>query len=249
MRLLTRSVEGKNVLPAAIGADEARRKFIHLFGRTAHHHRRYDVFADFIALVARELDVARVVTQQGNEEYTLISSRYSDADFEQFHCLFELMVRALERRHHDFLGSVFMELELGDSRMGQFFTPWELTKMLAQLLRGDILAQLQDQPFVTFGEPASGAGGLVIAWADVMLEAGANPAEHLFASCTDLDQLAADMTYVQLSLLGIPAEVKTGNSLSQNIRQTRYTPVYYLNGWDFRLSTWKMLQALRKLVL
>ncbi|MBP2199248.1 N-6 DNA methylase [Pantoea cypripedii] len=249
MKLLTRSAEGIDVLPANVGADEARRQFVRLFSHTACHHRRYEVFADFIALVARELDVAGMATQPGNDEYTRIRSRYSDTDFEQFHHLFELMIRALERKHHDFLGSVFMELELGDSRMGQFFTPWELTKMLAQLLRGDILAQLQDQPFVTFGEPASGAGGMVIAWADVMLEAGANPAEHLFASCTDLDQLAADMTYVQLSLLGIPAEVKTGNSLSQNIRQTRYTPVYYLNGWDFRLSTWEMLQALRKLVL
>ncbi|HFD6144905.1 hypothetical protein RIU81_18720 [Salmonella enterica subsp. enterica serovar Gatineau] len=54
--------------------------------------------------------------------------------------------------------------------------------------------------------------------------------------CVDVDPVAAVMCFIQLTLLGIPAEVITGNSLSlQNTRALR-TAAYYLNGWLNRLQ-------------
>jgi len=37
------------------------------------------------------------------------------------------------------------------------------------------------------------------------------------------------MTFIQLSLLGIPTIVKTGNSLALSVNRTCYTAVYYFN--------------------
>lgn len=54
----------------------------------------------------------------------------------------------------------------------------------------------------------------MIAFAEIMLQAGLNPATQLQVTTIDIDPLAADMTFVQLSLLGIPAIVNTGNTLT-----------------------------------
>lgn|GEM_PF-1754836 len=43
------------------------------------------------------------------------------------------------------------------------------------------------------------------------------------------------MAYVQLSLLGIPAEVIHGNSLSCEVFRSYKTPFHYLGMWDIRL--------------
>ena len=44
------------------------------------------------------------------------------------------------------------------------------------------------------------------------------------------------MTYIQLSLLGIPAKVVQGDSLSLKFQQVLYTPFYFINGVSYRLK-------------
>jgi len=95
-------------------------------------------------------------------------------------------------------------------------------------------------------EPACGGAGMVIAWAQCMLEAGLNPSQHLYSRCTDIDPMVADIAFVQLSLLGIPAEVITGNTLTLQVNCVRYTPVYYLNNWADRLAFRSRIDAMRK---
>ncbi len=58
----------------------------------------------------------------------------------------------------------------------------------------------------------------------------------MFGSCIDIDPVAADMAYIQLSLLGIVAEVVTGNTLTMQFNRVQYTPVYYFNDFKKRLS-------------
>ncbi|EKO3939161.1 hypothetical protein F7U67_001683 [Vibrio metschnikovii] len=80
-----------------------------------------------------------------------------------------------------------------------------------------------------------GAGGMVIALAQTMYEQGFNPQKQLWASCIDIDPVAAMMAYVQLSLLHIPAEVVIGNSLSMKFTRVMRTPAHYLGFWDSKL--------------
>lgn len=51
---------------------------------------------------------------------------------------------------------------------------------------------------------------------------------------------------IQLSLPGIPAEVVTGNTLTLEARRVRYTPVYYLNNFENRLSEQRRIRAMRE---
>jgi len=226
--------------------DQVRRQFVSVFGDTARNLRRWEVFSDFITLAASELDMARIRTPENIARSREICAKYGESDIRNLHELFGLMVCALEAKFHDFLGAIFMELELGDERNGQYFTPYHVQSLLAKLLMPEVDETIRREGFVTVSDPASGAAGMIIAYAEVLLEAGYNPSEHMFGSCIDIDPIAADMGFIQLSLLGIPAEVVTGNTLTMQLNRVRYTPVYYINNFEKRLDDQRRISAMRK---
>lgn len=226
--------------------EDARRQFISVFRDTARNQRRWEVFSDFITLAASELDMARIRTPENIERSREICAKYSESDIRNLHALFGLMVCALEAKFHDFLGAIFMELELGDDRNGQYFTPYNVQSLMAKLLMPDIDETIRREGFVTVSDPASGAAGMIVAYAEYLLEAGYNPSEQMFGSCIDIDPIAADMAFIQLSLLGIPAEVVTGNTLTMHLNRVRYTPVYYINNFEKRLDDQRRIKAMRK---
>lgn len=228
--------------------EEFRRQFVSVFMDTARNLRRWEVFSDFITLAANELDMARIRTPENIERSCKICAKYSGSDISNLHALFCLMVCALEAKFHDFLGAIFMELELGDDRNGQYFTPYHVQSLLARLLMPDVDETIRCEGFVTVSDPASGAAGMIVAYAEYLLEAGYNPSEHLFGSCIDIDPIAADMAFIQLSLLGIPAEVVTGNTLTMQLNRVRYTPVYYINNFEKRLEDQRRISAMREIL-
>jgi hypothetical protein len=226
--------------------EEARRQFVSVFMDTARNLRRWEVFSDFITLAASELDMARIRTPENIERSREICAKYSASDISNLHTLFCLMVCALEAKFHDFLGAIFMELELGDDRNGQYFTPYHLQSLMAKLLMPDVEQTIRREGLVTVSDPASGAAGMIVAYAENLLAAGYNPSEHMFGSCIDIDPIAADMAFIQLSLLGIPAEVVTGNTLTMQLNRVRYTPVYYINNYEKRLEDQRRISAMRE---
>lgn len=238
------AVQSEQVPPRLISIDTARKLFISLFNHTARHLHRWDVFSDFVRLAASELDIARVRTPENAENCRKICARYDADDIRNFHELFRLMVCALEAKFHDFIGSIFMELELGSGGMGQYFTPYSVQPMMARMLVSGIKETVTREGIATISDPACGSAGMIIAYAECLLEADINPSAHLFASCIDIDPVAADMAFIQLSLLGIAAEVVTGNTLTMQFNRVRYTPVYYLNDFEAKLNTQRRLKAM-----
>ncbi|MEE4522158.1 SAM-dependent DNA methyltransferase [Klebsiella pneumoniae] len=196
----------------------SRGRFIRVFKDTGRHLGRWEVFSDFLSLAASELDMARIRTPESMEHCRKICARYEATDIANMQEMFCLMVCALEAKFHDFLGAIFMELELGDNFRGQYFTPYSVQCLMARML---------------------------IAYAECLLEADINPSMHMFGSCIDIDPVAADMAFIQLSLLGIAAEVVTGNTLTMQIRRVRYTPVFYLNDFEKRLADLRRFRAMR----
>lgn len=231
-----------------ITSDNARREFIRVFGLTARYLRRWDVFCDFITLVASELDIATVRTADNIERSRKICARYEAADLENLHTLFGMLVCALQGKYQDFLGSVFMELDLGSDDMGQFFTPYSVQSLMAQMLIPGTAETVSKEGWVSFSEPCCGAAGMVVAYAECMLKAGFNPSDQMFAYCIDIDPVAADMAFIQLSLLGIPAEVVTGNTLTMKFSRVRYTPVYYIDNWEARFALRDKYKAMKQVL-
>jgi hypothetical protein len=59
-----------------------------------------------------------------------------------------------------------------------------------------------------------GAGGTVLAAADTLAQQGFDPGLHMLVNAIDLSPLCFHMTFLQLTLRGIPALVEHGNTLS-----------------------------------
>ena len=91
-----------------------------------------------------------------------------------------------------------------------------------------IKAEIDADPdrLITIAEPTCGAGGLIVAAIDVLKDAGVNYAWNVFVDCGDIDSRCVHMTYLTLSLLGVPAVVRKGDALSLDYSETWYTPAY-----------------------
>ena len=215
-----------------------RAAFIALFNATAPYENRYQVFSDFIHMSMSALYNRLLMNETFEQDYMRRVARYQPEDVSRFSQLLGEVVCGLEFDVCDFLGSIFMELGLGSKRTCQYFTPDSITSMMAQLLMADGLKALDsgEKAFLTISDPACGAGGTVIAYYKAMREAGYNPQQQLFALCVDIDPLAAMMTYIQLSLLGLPAEIIIGNSLTVEYHQVLHTPMYFMGFWRNKLQ-------------
>lgn len=226
-------------------AAEARKQFASVFRHTATYMRRSEVFRDFITLAASELDIARIRSPENIENNQRICVRYKPEDIEAMGKLFCLLSEGLEAETHDFLGSLYMEQEMGADEMGQYFSPSSISRLMAGLLMPGAQETIKREGWMTLDEPACGSAGMIIAFAYWMAEAGLNPSEKLYATCTDIDPMVADMAFIQLSLLGIPAKVVTGNTLTLKANRVRFTPVYYFNDWQERLAFRQRYEAMK----
>ena len=222
----------------------SRSRFIRVFKDTGRHLGRWEVFSDFLSLAASELDMARIRAPESIEHCRKICARYEASDIAKMQEMFCMMVCALEAKFHDFLGAIFMVLELGDNFRGQYFTPYPVQSLMARMLMPGVRDTIRREGIATVSDPACGAAGMLIAYAECLLEADINPSMHMFGSCIDIDPVAADMAFIQLSVLGIAAEVVTGNTLTMQIRRVRYTPVYYLNEFEKRLADQNRYRAM-----
>ena len=168
-------------------------------------------------------------------DLTITLGDYKKPDQLAFSKLLGCLVAALDEDPRDILGPLYMELEIANKDAGQFFTPPELSELMANLTFKDELAKLESQSFLTAGEPACGAGGMILALVKVLTSAGYDPAQKLWVQAIDVDRMAALMCYIQLSLWNVPAEVIVGNTLSLEIREVWYTPAHHMGLWKYRL--------------
>jgi hypothetical protein len=164
-----------------------------------------------------------------------ITRGYKRDQLTEFSVLLSKLVTLLDEEPQDVLGPLYMELELGNTQAGQFFTPHEISELMAKVIYGEELKTL-NRPFITLSEPACGAGGMVLAFVKVMISHGHDPAKRVWVHCQDVDRTAALMCYLQLSLWNVPARVVVGNTLSMEVREVFHTPAHYMGCWDSRLQ-------------
>lgn len=216
-----------------------RKALVKLLQQCSSRRHLWEVFSDFVELAA--LSVANAVdlhqAPAREERYLRIVKGYEPGEVALFPQMLAELVNALEAEPHDALGMVFGELELGNAARGQFFTPYSICKLMADLSVDvpHMRELIASEGFITVMEPAVGAGAMVIAFADAMSQAGFNRQQHLHVTAIDVDARAAHMAFLQFSLLGIPAVVIVGNTLTLEERECFFTPAHVLGGWAWRL--------------
>ena len=103
------------------------KKFTALFKSIAPQYRRSEVFYDFITIFALEFYLILYGAQADEslrQRYQSAAGHYNEDEIQALSRLFNIIVEALEHKTYDFLGSVFMALDLGDEYKAQYFTPF-----------------------------------------------------------------------------------------------------------------------------
>ncbi len=197
----------------------------------------FDDFVEMAALAVRNA-VDHQARDQREERYRRIAQQYSGEQLKRFSQALALVTLEMESEPCDVLGRLFMELDLGNQRLGQFYTPYDLARLIAGMTvdRHTITSQIARDGFVTVHEPACGAGAFLIALCDQVQQAGANPQTQLHVTAEDVAAEAVHMAYIHLSLLHIPAVVHHRNSLTRESVDSWATPAHILGGWSGRLQ-------------
>lgn len=223
-----------------IGKSSFRKDFGDLFVRLAERHGRHEVWSDFITMSACALSNAGDTRFQQEREALYLASvkRYTKDEADVLAQMLAYVIMALkENPEQDFLGEMFLGLNLHNEWRGQFFTPYHVGSFMAAINIESAKEELKQKEYITVNDCCCGAGCLLIAFANEARKAKIDFQNRVVFVAQVLDFIAAMMCYIQLSLLGCKAVVKVGNSLTDPFapadlegNDVWYTPMYTCGG-------------------
>lgn len=197
------------------------------------------VFRDLVAYCALQLsnrtDPVHLKVRQ--EQLDAIVKKYTDQEKNQFTDILKQLAGEVVRNinqgtYVDLLGRAHQELHPKSGSLKQDFTPPSIGQILSRITLED--SRLPETGFFTCNEPTCGSGVLCLSFAEELLHQGFNPCEQLVIQASDLDRLCVQMTYLQLSLYGIPAVIIQGNTITLEEYDRWYTPLYIWRKWVWR---------------
>lgn len=199
----------------------------------------HQVFRDFIAFFAYHLSnrTDPVHLDERSKHKEALIKQYRTQEIEAFIrtllLLTDEICRNLQRGSYiDVLGPIHQQFYPKSGPLKQDFTPPDVASLVSRLSMHS--TELPETGYFTCMEPTCGSGVLCLAAAEEIANRGYNPCEQLVIQASDLDGLCAQMTYIQLSLYGIPAVIIRGDTITLEEYDRWYTPLYILRNWVWR---------------
>jgi len=218
--------------------------FIKILDHIKPSKHAYEVFSDWLVLASASL-YAWKKDERVEREYTEVAKQYTKEELDKHAELLGLTVNALEEKEQDFLGEVFSMEGLTNSKNGQFFTPYHISKLMAEM--GIEKERLPKDRIWKLNDPSCGSGGMLIAMAMALKEYEFDFQHDALFIGQDIDARCARMAFIQLSLLGVPAVIYCMNTLTMQEYWYRETIGYHLVGMEFRLRAEKMIDITKNL--
>lgn len=202
-------------------------------------HARPEVFRIFLEMAYNAIKKTTVIGPAADEleaEYMRAIGRLhrqpSESSTLLAQCMGLLTLALEEEGLHDFLGPIFMET-VSDPAKGQFFTPDELTYMMAEMQFSELSRILEQEDYITGHEPAGGTGGAVLAGCKSFASRKIDFSRRFIWQVIELDRSAYMGCYIQLSLAGVNAHVINGNTLTLETFDQAITPVRLMHPRPF----------------
>lgn len=233
---------------------EEQKEFIKIMDKLSYRFQRWEVWSDFITMFAASISNAfdKIHFEKREETYMQIINKYNKQEQELFPQLCGIVVMAMESdADRDFLGELYMAMELSNHWKGQFFTPYNVCKMMARMNNSNTAAEIEEKGYISVADPACGAGAMLIAYANAVHEnlkdSNYNWQHRILFAAQDIDAVVGKMCYIQLSLLGCAGYVKIADSLLNPMTDSEavselsrlessywYTPMYFSDVWHYR---------------
>ena len=175
--------------------DDHQKNFLKIFNGLTGKHSRWEIWEDFVTLTAIEISNStdKVNAPERTKMYQTIISKYSTKEREGMAEMLGEVIMGMEQNpDQDFLGSLYMMCELGNSHAGQFFTPYDVCRCMAEITF-DPKLHPDMEGFISVSDPACGAGATLLAFLNVCKR--------------------RNMCYIQCSFMGCAGYVVIGDTL------------------------------------
>lgn len=218
--------------PQPVTPDQKVAAFIRLLESGGHSRSTREKFSDFLELCYCAVAKPCAPTEERADElearYMKIVGRYHADELDMIREVYPemmgIMVSAVSFGGVDFLGRIAAELSALNAEQGQFFTPYEVSKAMAEISFDGFQDIIRQDGYITLSEPAAGAGGMVLAYADIVALSGFDLGTTMLVQAVDVSTTAYQMCYLQLAFRGVPAHVIRGNTLSLETFESAWTP-------------------------
>ncbi len=226
-------------------------EFAKILKGLTNRYQTWEIWADFVTMAAISISQTFDFRDNREERYLNIAGKYGEDEMMKFVELLQLVTEAFENdRDQDYLGSLYMELNLGNHWTGQFFTPYNVCTAMARMSVHDVVERIAEKGYITMNDCACGAGATLIAGVNEvqrqMIKSGSplNFQNHVLVVAQDISETTALMCYIQLSMLGIAAIAKVGDSIMTPFNydvlaappydNLYFTPMYFSEVWTGR---------------
>ena len=232
-----------------------KKRFMDGFKDLCHTRHQYPVWADLWEMFAltimnpltkqlySESEELQKVWQEREDRYMQIIKKYKKDEIQTITEMFAALVEEFQiHPFQDFAGQIYMELGISNNNAGQFFTPYSVCGLMAQVTQDhkSIRQTVKDKGWYCMYDCACGGGATMIAG----LEQANNEfhrlnwRNHVMVNANDIDIVCCSMCYVQLSLIGVAAIVTCSNALMQGEvnfydepEKVWFTPEYFSDVW------------------
>ena len=197
-------------------------KMVESLGGAGKRRGLRDAFCDFVEFafqsVSSKPDVGRVEK---------VLERYEQNEVVRFFEMAVLMNDGLTKAPRDFLGEVYMNIQINQKKsLGQVFTPYHISRLMVELTMGDeaeVRKAIEEKGFFAVQDPACGAGSMLIAAYETLKNMGVDTSREVYFEGRDIDALCCKMSIIQLTVLGVPARIVHGDTITGEIYDEWYT--------------------------
>lgn len=196
------------------------KELVKLFSSLTGARSLWQVFNDCIEMYALSIQNVFVIGKkhEANERrYLDIIKNYTKSEVMTITVIFRTITDMLEANpFRDLLGDLYMQLNFGSDALGQFFTPYSISALMAKISIPieEAREKIKEKGFITLNEPTVGGGANIIAACEHLHNNGINYQTCCVVQCQELSRLTALMCYVALSLIGCSAVIKIGDTLA-----------------------------------
>ena len=207
---------------ARINVKSHYKPIVSLFESLCGSKSMWNVFQDCIEMIAlaiqNRVEIFPERYEKHEKRYIDISKQYSESEIDTVAKIFAEIIKMLDANpYQDLLGDLYMQLNMGCSEMGQFFTPFNISEMIAHcIFDADVIKkEISEKGYIKIHEPCIGGGANIIGYLKSLNDNGINYQKNCIIIGQDISRISALMAYIVLSMLGCQAVIKIADTLSE----------------------------------